>query len=496
MPGVEYVFVLMLENRSFDHMLGFSGITGTDVVTGQSTPINGLTGNESNFVVSGQKPHEYKVTRGAGYRSPMDPPHEFTDVLHQLCGQTAVYPPGGAYPAIDASGFAAAYAAKGGDPAEVMKCYTPAQLPVLNALAREFVLCDNWHASLPGPTWPNRMFVHGATASGLDHSPTVAEIAQWETVAGFSFKNGSIFDRLSGRGVKRCLYAGDDFPLVAALKGIGVADIRHYSQFQSDLAQPTYPYHYVFIEPGYDVLHDYKAGTSQHPLGDVTAGEALIKQTYEAIRQSAIWNRSLLIVTWDEHGGFYDHAIPGPAVPPGDTLPDSPYNNSRFTFQQYGVRVPAVIISPLIPQNIVDHRIYDHSCIPRYLESVFSLNGLTQRDRNATDITTLVRLTTPRETPRTLPSPANSSQPAPDFAAPAPAVPTVTVSRPADTVNAGNLPSVVHSAMQQDLTVSPGDRTAIVDRVGQIQTREEAAQYMAEVQQKVRANPAAAAARG
>ena len=82
------------------------------------------------------------------------------------------------------------------------------------------------------------------------------------------------------------------------LKGIGLADIRHYSQFQSDLAQPTYPYNYVFIEPSYDVLHDYKAGSSQHPLGDVTAGEALIKETYEAIRGSAIWNQSVLIVTW------------------------------------------------------------------------------------------------------------------------------------------------------------------------------------------------------
>ena len=111
-----------------------------------------------------------------------------------------------------------------------------------------------------------------------------------------------------------------------------------------------------------------------------------------------------------------------------------------------------------MPQNMVDHRIYDHSCIPKYLETVFGLNALTNRDRNATDITTLVRLSAPRDTSKTLPAPANSAQPVPNFSAPAPDVSTITVSRPAATVNEGNLPAMVHSAMQQDLTASPGNR--------------------------------------
>ena len=172
-PGIEHVFVLMLENRSFDHMLGFSGIKGTDAATGQPTQINGLSGNESN-TFNNQK---YTVTRGADYRMPIDPKHEFPDVLHQLCGPAAVYPKAGAYPATDSSGFVSVYAASGGSatPGEVMKCYTPDQLPVLNALASEFVVCDSWQASMPGPTWPNRMFVHAASAAGLDHSPTTLE---------------------------------------------------------------------------------------------------------------------------------------------------------------------------------------------------------------------------------------------------------------------------------------------------------------------------------
>lgn len=485
--GIEHVFVLMLENRSFDHMLGFSGITGTDAQTNQPTQVNGLSGNEFN-TFNGQK---YTVARGADYRMPVDPNHEFTDVLHQLCGPNAVYPKGGAYPPVNRSGFVSSYAAGAGTnfPGEVMKCYTPDQLPVLNALAAEFVVCDNWQASMPGPTWPNRMFVHAASAGGLDHSPTTAEIVEWEAIAGFSFPHGDIFDRLKTAGITHCLYGGDAFPMVAALKGIRLGDVRQYSSFRSDLAQTNYPYSYVFIEPSYDVLHDYKAGTSQHPLGDVTAGEALIKETYEAIRASAVWNKSVLIVVWDEHGGFFDHAAPPAATAPGDTSTTDEHNANGFAFTQYGARVPAVIVAPLIPKNLVDHRTYDHSCIPKFLESLFGMPSLAARDAAATDISALITLSAARnDAPLTLPAPANSAAPIPSVTAAPTQVTPATVARPADTVNAGNLPAVVHSAMQQDLATSPAsERPAIVSRVRSIQTRADAANYMAHVQRKVQA---------
>jgi phospholipase C len=331
------------------------------------------------------------------------------------------------------------------------------------------------------------MFVHAASAGGLDHSPTTAEIVEWESIDGFSFPNGDIFDRLKAAGITRCLYGGDDFPMVAALKGISLGDIRQYSSFRSDLAQANYPYTYVFIEPSYDVLNDYKSGTSQHPLGDVTAGEALIKETYEAIRASAVWNKSVLIVVWDEHGGFFDHAAPPGATVPGDTPTNAKYNNNGFTFAQYGTRVPAVIVSPLIPKNLVDHRTYDHSSIPKFLESLFGMAPLTARDAAAADIGALITLSTARDdAPRTLPAPANSDAPIPSVTAAPAQITPATVARPADTVNAGNLPAVVHSAMQQDLATSPAsERPAIVGRVQSIQIRAEAANYMADVQKKV-----------
>jgi phospholipase C len=482
---IQHVFVLMLENRSFDHMLGFSGIRGTDAVTGAPTKIDCLIGSESN-TFNGQP---FSVSAGAPVRMPADPGHEFSNVLLQLCGSGVSYPRGGPYPAINKSGFVASYVESGGGsgPGVVMNCYSPTQLPVLHALAAEFVVCDNWHASMPGPTWPNRMFVHAASSNGLDHSPSMAEIAGWEALAGFSFQNGTIFDALVKKGIKHRLYGGDDFPMVSALKGIHLDDIRHYRQFAGDLQQSSFPFSYVFIEPSYDVANDYKNGTSQHPLADVNRGEALIKDTYEAIRNSAFWESSLLVITWDEHGGFYDHSTPLDAVAPSVSDLNSSHNRNGFTFDKYGPRVPALVISPSIARNLIDHRLYDHASIPATLESLFGLSPLTKRDAAANCFTPLLDLADPRQdAPRVLP-PVVFSEATPLATATAESVPNLaSVSRPDDSADDGNLPGIVQGALRQDLALSPpAERPAIIARVGSIKKRSEAVQYLNEVRLKV-----------
>lgn len=490
-PAITNIFVLMLENRSFDHMLGFSAISGKDAATGQPTKVNGLTGKESN-TYRGQT---YPVSQPADETMPVDPGHEFLDVLEELCGSTASYTPGGAYPLINDSGFVSDYAFSHtsdegnapGNYGEIMKCFSPSQLPVLNALAKSFAVCDNWHASIPGPTWPNRLFALAASSAGLDHSPSSAEMFVWETADGLAFQNGTIFDALKKNFPNDAwkIYSGDNFPIAAALKGVSVSDFSRYEEFAPAVAKANYPWRLTWIEPNYGnmVSGTFKGGNSQHPLDGVTPGEKLIKATYDAIRNSPHWNTSLLIVTWDEHGGFYDHATPPDAVAPGDTQPKSKYNQYGFTFEKYGVRVPAVVVSPLIPANVIDHRLYDHSSIPKTIEQAFGLPPLTARDREANSVLPLLSLATPRtDAPTALPTPTD----------PPPVYTAQQVPAPQSTVDGGNLPGFVHIAMRHDLALSPPtQRAAILARVQTIQTRAQAAQYIAEVEAKVRAAKAA-----
>jgi phospholipase C len=388
MPPIKHIFVLMLENRSFDHMLGFSGITGADASTGNSTQINGLSGKESNS----WNGVPYPITQPALDPMTVDPWHEFTDVLEQLCGHGAKYPSGGPYPPINNSGFVSnfAFCAKSPTPGDVMKCFARPELPVLSALAKEFAVCDNWFCSLPGPTFPNRFFALGASSAELDHSPATAETIVWQTIDGFKFQNGSIFDRkLNWR-----IYAGNKlFTLAHALKGIHINDITRYARFAKDISDPAYPAQFTWIEPNYGhVLTDYVGGNSQHPKDGVTGGEALIKATYEAIRNSPLWESSMFIITWDEHGGFFDHVAPPRAIPPGDSAQFSKANRFGFAFDVYGPRVPAVVISPLIPRNTIDHRVYDHSSILATVERQFGLPPLTKRDAGALDLRSLASL--------------------------------------------------------------------------------------------------------
>jgi phospholipase C len=527
---IQHVFVLMLENRSFDHMLGFSGIEGTDASSGQRTHINSISLTDLSLGALARSLHtnrvsdiaqkkgyqwpprppvsardlltantyngrSYRAVSPADYAMSIDPGHEFPDVLTQLCGPGTVYLSGGEYPSVANAGFVTSYVASGGqsDPGKIMACYAPNELPVLNALAQEFVVCDNWFSSIPGPTWPNRFFAYAASSGGLDHSPSNGDVLKWETVDGFSFKNGTVFDLLSSKSIAWRIYAGDDFPVVLGLKGIQIWDIKSYEDFAGDVTQPDYSVAYTLIEPSYDALAGYKCGTSQHPLNDVTRGESLIKNVYEAIRSSPAWNSSLLIVTWDEHGGFYDHVIPPAAVPPGDTPTDDDNNQFGFTFAQYGARVPTIVISPLIPRNLIDHRVYDHASIPATLEACFGLNALTQRDAKANNLTPLVSLSTPRgDAPMLLPAPAQSGVGGCDpvsFSAvrltDRALLAPFEVSRPHDPLDQENIPGFLFSALRADVMLSPREQTpAIVARFRSLKTRADGHEYLNEVRQK------------
>src|SRR5208282_6490406 len=153
----------------------------------------------------------------------------------------------------------------------------------------------------------------------------------------------------------------------------------------------------------------FRCGNSQHPMDDVTRGEKLLKSVYKAIRNSPHWENSLLIITYDEHGGFYDHVPPPIEVAPGDSITDPANNRYNFNFQQLGVRVPTIVISPFIPKGMIDHRVYDHTSVLSTIEAIFGIKSLTARDENAPRLDELLSLTNPRtDTPTTLPDPPES----------------------------------------------------------------------------------------
>jgi phospholipase C len=405
----------MLENRSFDHLLGFSQIQGKDP-SGSPTKLEGLTGRESNPSSRGDT---ITVSSPADFLMDYGPGHEFSDAKEQICGKGGTYSspapsPGQNDPNIRNSGYVSNFSRYNPkNPESIMKCFSPAQLPVLTTLAKEFTVCDHWFSSMPGPTWPNRFFVHAASSGGLDDSPSFSREFKSILYDGFKFDNGTIYDQLDNDKRDWMIYSGDEFPQVLSIAGMRAHLAKHFrpfSQFKQDVTDPQFSESYVFMEPDYHAFTGkFRGGTSQHPSDDVTSGERLLKDIYESIRNSPHWEKSLLVVTYDEHGGFYDHVVPPATVHPGDSISDPGNNHNNFDFRQLGVRVPTLIISPLVAKGTVDHNTYDHTSVLATVEELFKLGRLTKRDGTAQTLNHLFKLKAPRtDAPLILPNPAVS----------------------------------------------------------------------------------------
>ena len=482
---INHIFVVMLENRSFDHMLGYSNLRGTDAVSSKPSYIDGLSGKENNVSQDGAL---VTVSPLASFVIDGDPGHEFKDVEEQLCGNGNSYSsPSPAVGDVDShitnAGYLSNYQTKKPkQPEDVMKCFSPENLPILNALAREFAVCDHWFSSMPGPTWPNRFFVHAASAGGLDHSPpTPNELAAILSLDGYWFDNGTIFDRLDEKNLEWRIYHGDEFPQILAIRGmienLAKGRFRGFDSFSNDVASGDFSPAYVFIEPDWHAYAHFRCGNSQHPMDDVTRGEKLLKEIYESIRNSPCWETSLLIITYDEHGGFYDHVPPPITVTPGDSVTDPSNSRYNFNFQQLGVRVPTIVISPLIGKGIIDHRIYEHTSILSTIEKEFGLKNLTERDKTALPLNDLLTLETARtDSPKTLPPIAESNfscNPLKKFEWWLESK-IEDSSRGIDPTTAG----FVHIAFMRQIQKNPDQKQQLIQKFKTIRTKLDAANYM------------------
>ena len=315
------------------------------------------------------------VTQLAGSITSVDPNHSLEAVNEQVFGVSVGQPD----PA-PMNGFVSSYIKNvGGDVAKgkaIMDCHAPESIPVLSGLAKNYRVCTRWFSSVPGQTWPNRFYMHAATSRGLVSNDPLDEDAL------------TIFDKLDAAKRSWRIYAGD-VPqslsierlagrfLLEHLKAPQDRHFRSLGQYFNDLQQGTLP-NYSFIEPQYFNTPLGQA-TDQHPPHDILLGEALLGHVYNSLLSSTYWQDSLLLVLFDEHGGFFDSVPPPRGVPAPDEFVAS---QPVFDFTRLGPRVPAVLVSPWVEPG-VDATVYDHTSISATLNALFELGtgGLSEQAR-------------------------------------------------------------------------------------------------------------------
>jgi phospholipase C len=466
-PGFDHLVVVMFENRSFDNLLGylydsaslpkdakFDGLAfgsyANTAPDGSTVPAHPYQG-ETDFVMRQPAPdpgEEYDHVNTQLYEV-VDPPENATRGAHNMLAPFNA-PPRGARATM--KGFVRDYINDmrvrahidpgPEDYSVIMGSFTPQMLPVFSTLAREFAVYDHWHCAVPSQTFCNRSFFHASTSHGFVTNSGGPGIHKWLDA---DPSTPTIFNRLDDAHVSWAVYF-DDRQLISltgfihapATEKFWKTNFRTMSQFYEDVERGELPA-YAFIEPR--LLYDHNdmhppAGVQLAPtvvdgdvitggmISDVRAGDAFLHDVYTAVRSSATTKGSnalntMLLVTFDEHGGTFDHVPPPEAIPPeGDQ--DS---EMGFTFDRLGVRVPAIAISAYTARNSIINDPMHHGSVIATLTKKFRLRHLTARDRDAPTIDNAINLKTPRQpqdwpdtTPQYVPNNPESSDPVPNGA--------------------------------------------------------------------------------
>lgn len=383
---IKHVIVLMLENNSFDHILGSlsQSKNGLDGIPPKAPFSNSFSG-----ATYPQSPNDERVV------SP-DPQHDLQDVLVQIREDAQ---------GKEMSGFVENYCesypkvvGNAQEIGQVMNYYSPNSLPALHQLVLQFAVCDHWFSSIPGPTWPNRLFAMTGTSLGRVTMPSgIMDLnLHW-------YDQSTVFDRLNEQNISWKVYFGDiavSMILVHQWEPQNAIWHRPMLEFFIDAANkdPDKFPQFAWIEPSYlpPRADDY------HPPHDVFDGEDLIRRVYNALRANEpLWNSSLLIILFDEHGGFFDHEPPPKAIPPD-------HHQEEWTFDRLGVRVPAILVSPWV-QNTVISETYDHTSLLRYLTDKWNLGPLGQRTVNANSFADSISSVCRNDAPEQLEPPPLSS---------------------------------------------------------------------------------------
>jgi phospholipase C len=349
---IQHVVVVMFENRSLDDMCGWlyqdsSSPPSAFLPSGSPLRFDGLNStlwnprNVSYF--NGAAPDQVSVMSSAtSFTNPgIDPEETFINVTYQINGPGPYANP----PKYPMQGFVVNYEnATAGNPVEIMEPFSPEQVPIISTLARNYAISDAWFCSVPSQTWPNRSFVHAGTSNGNadngDHPnpldwnvPTIFNILHDLRIAWTVYSDAVVAPSLT-----RTMFPKLWDPLLDG-------HFQRFANFEQCCQDGTLGA-YSFIEPSF--LTD---PNDEHPPHDVRAGEQFLLDIWNAVSQSPKRNETLLIITYDEHGGTYDHVLP----PTGAAVPDPASNPgpSGFRFDRFGVRVPTVVVSPWIEPRTV-----------------------------------------------------------------------------------------------------------------------------------------------
>ena len=373
---IEHVVVVMMENHSFDNYLGVLG-RGDGLTLGPNgRPTNACPAADGPPLRAFHMPNTCQL--------PTQPSQTWNATHAQWDGGRM-------------DGFVRS------DSGPVAMGYWAGEdLPFYYGLARTFPVCDRWFASCMGQTFPNRRFLLAGTARG-----NIA--TDKKTVADFQPPNGTIMELLNRHAITWRDYFSDLpttalFPPVLQANGDKVVTIE---RFFADAAAGALP-SFSLVEPNYD-------HASEENSDDITTGESFVARVVGAVMTGPGWPKTLLLWTYDEHGGYYDHVPPPPAVPPDEVGPRLGAADVPGGYDVYGLRVPAVVVSPHARKDYVSHVVHDHTSILKLLDTKFNLPALTDRDGTADALLDCLDLGSPPAflTPPVLPAPRNPSDTTP-----------------------------------------------------------------------------------
>lgn len=475
----DHIVVAMLENRSFDNILGWAYSPDNappwdkprgNIPFSPTPTFDGLQKGKYWNETPGPNPTKVYATCGTTGAKPFsvptpDPQELFDHMNFQQFetetpaeGQTATM-----------SGFIKDYATreKNPNPEQIMECYSPEQVPVLTALARNYAVCDRWFGAVPCQTWPNRGFMHAGTSCGRvnncdhNHDNCVPDPGYYDTK--------SIFNVLEKMGHSWRVY-NDTFLMSLTraqfIEHLGdplLEDHFHsFDTFKKDALEGQLPA-YSFLEPSFLIEPN-----DQHPPHDMIVGEKFIYDIWTAVSRGKKWKTTLLLITYDEHGGCYDHHGPKwTATKPDDSKPQQP-----FGFNRWGPRVPAVLVSPWIEAGMVfrspDPAIaeYDHTSVLATLRDWLQIPAdqmlTSKRIAKAPTLDQVLSRPLPRSDIPDIPKPAVTA----DM--------LKTSDQPLTTIQK----AVIAATATKGKELTPEERTAFLDKLfAEVKTPAEAAKY-------------------